>query len=321
MGRSHGIRTRRYHALLLAATPAARRAHGAGQRLSRCMSRPPAGRSRCPRIATPATSSIPTARPRSSGLHRRAVAALGFCCPDGTQIACELRWCRRAPCRTCAWRSSPGAPARLRVRPLLAARDYHATASREPRVPLRGRERAATPRRGARYDGVPAIVCRQPGRYEHDPTGIATSTTPRRARAGSTARRTWPRPAICTFDLAAGHAPGVRAMDRPTADATPSARARAPRRRSTRAGRRAYLVARGAGTHDHRRLSVVLRLGPRHVHLAARAVPRAGALPRRRRRDPAASGRRASSAACCRTASPSAAPRPSTTPSTPRSGS
>ena len=83
----------------------------------------------------------------------------------------------------------------------------------------------------------------------------------------------------------------------------------------------AYLVRRGDGRTDRRRLSVVHRLGPRHVHRAARPVPR-DRTARRRARDPARVGRRA----CREGMLPEPLPRsrrrrPSTTRSTPRSGS
>ena len=90
-------------------------------------------------------------------------------------------------------------------------------------------------------------------------------------------------------------------------------------RRSTRSRRRRLSRAARRRPHDRRRLSVVHRLGARHVHRAPRAVPRdAAASPRRG--TSSSSGRVPCPRACCRTASRIAATRPSSTPSTRRCG-
>ena len=72
----------------------------------------------------------------------------------------------------------------------------------------------------------------------------------------------------------------------------------------------AYLVRRGTGQHDRRRLSLVHRLGARHLHRAARPLPRRAAALDEARRDPARVGRHRLARACCRTASPTTATSP-----------
>ncbi len=160
-------------------------------------------------------------------------------------------------------------------------------------------------RRRSRYSPTPSTRTR--------PTGIATSGTTRSARAASRIARISPRRASSLRPRAGeacwmvgGTAPRRRTCaarqlvdrcahaecKRRAAFATPLERAAD-----------AYVVRRGGGRHDRRRLSVVHRLGPRHVHRAARPLPRDGP-PRRRAPHPARVGGARRPRACCRTASP-----------------
>ena len=240
--------------------------------------------------------------------------------------------------RRSRWRlGSTAAPpaSRSRVRPFLSGRDYHALHHENPAFRLRRATVDGERVRWRPYAGVPGGRSRQQRRATRtSPTGTATSSTPRSARAASTASRISPRPASSTSISRPARrccssrprAPRARRDRRApvAARARDAARRRAPPARrvpdaASSAPPTRTSCARGDGQHDHRRLSVVHRLGPRHVHRAARPLPR-DRPPRRRARDPARVGRRASPRACCRIASPIAATRPSSTPSTPRSG-
>ena len=125
-GMANGLRTRRYHALLLTATARPRNA-SSWSTASRPGSRRRPGASRSRRNATRPTSCIPMAGATSPASH-------------GSPGRLGPSPCRMGPCwRTRSW--SPGMPAetvlrwrrtggsgpcRLSVRPLLSGRDYHA---------------------------------------------------------------------------------------------------------------------------------------------------------------------------------------------------
>ena len=122
--------------------------------------------------------------------------------------------------------------------------------------------------------------------------GTAIFSIAKRRRAGSTASRTWPRRAPSASTSKQGEALVVlRAGDGIGVDAEAlAARVRgleSARRalvRPARPRRRGLHRAPRPRPHDHRRLSLVHRLGPRHVHRDARAVHRARPARHRRRR-------------------------------------
>jgi hypothetical protein len=62
----------------------------------------------------------------------------------------------------------PRDTARLWVRPLLAPRDYHATHHENSAFRFAAEVRGDTVT-WRPYDGVPAIVCRHAGHYDHAP--------------------------------------------------------------------------------------------------------------------------------------------------------
>ena len=166
--------------------------------------------------------------------------------------------------------------------------------ARERRVRFRRARRTAATSRWRPYADVPAIAALSNGAYAHEPDWYrnflyarGSGARPRLRRGPGLARHVH-----ASTSRAATRSLVLRAGDGIGGDAAGAGRAHA-RRRSARAARRsrrstraadAYVVRRGARPHDHRRLSVVHRLGPRHVHRDARPAARARPLRRRARR-------------------------------------
>jgi predicted glycogen debranching enzyme len=168
MGTVSGLRTRRYHGLLLSAR------------------RPPSDRVRLvsgvevwveTRAGTFALSSQrygeSTVHP--DGLSRVVRSGLVpwphwvFALPDGTQIEHDLFVPHERAAVMLGWRRLSGDPdARLFVRPLLACRDFHALSQEntvlDPRPVVEGGRVAWRP-----YTHMPEVVAIADGRYEHDP--------------------------------------------------------------------------------------------------------------------------------------------------------
>ena len=175
--------------------------------------------------------------------------------------------------------------ARLFVRPLISGRDYHALHHENDVLDARRRHR-----RGAGDDAplrraCPRSTCTTTACSARGPIGIAASNILSSASAGSTIRRTCSRPASCssTWCPTSTRWPSSRSSRRASSLRASELRheervrrgallggcesdverTAAPRRRKVRgAPRRA--------PHHRRRLSVVHRLGTRHLHLAAR---------------------------------------------------
>ena len=190
--------------------------------------------------------------------------------------AVALRWrrLRRARAR----------PVTLRVRRCCRGRDYHALHHENPafRFDARARGRAL---RWRPYAGVPASCVAATARYAaRAATGTALPLHRGAARGldcdrglgvARRARRSTRRPA----SRAGARRPrprrggAVERRGRRSRSRGASAR-RAPRSRRRLAARRRRLHRRARRRQDdHRRLPLVHRLGPRHVHRAARAVP------------------------------------------------
>ena len=323
-GTMAGIRTRRYHALLLAATDAADRADGAGERDGRVGRDGQAARERGvsdPQRYSPGRRSLPSGARTIESFTARSLAHLDLPAADGTRIEQEMfvpHGDRRSwrPLAAASGAAGPLTLARAAVplRPRLPR-----AASREPGVPLRCPTAAGD---GSRW----RAVRRRAARSSRSPTAtIATSREWYRelplhrgagARAGLRARISR-RPACSTLASSArGEAVlvfGVAGDALPTrADAVATLRPAAPvaeRRGAARLrdaararGRRVHRAARRGQDH-RRRLSLVHRLGPRHVHRHARPLPRDRAAAPRRDRS-CSSGPARCPRGCCRTGSP-----------------
>ena len=170
-----------------------------------------------------------------------------------------------------------------------SGRDYHALHHENDafRFDADGRRRARglAALRGAARRSLARSQRRLPPRARLVPSFLY----PRSARAASTTSRTSASPGTFRFDSPRGEAraacwrrrarrlgAGAGAGSRVARGALARERTRAPpfRARAARSRRRRLRRAARRGQDDHRRLSVVHRLGPRHVHRAARPVPR-----------------------------------------------
>jgi len=163
-----GIRTRRYHALLLVATT------------------PPTGRyvlvngydawveydgrrfALSAQCYTPDVSS-PDGDRRLETFAPVPWPTWGFRLEDGIEVEQQVFVVRGAPRVILSWRLKTPVPgARLVVRPFLSGRDYHALHHENPGFRFdAGREGDAVTWRP--YDGVPGIVARSNGAYGHEP--------------------------------------------------------------------------------------------------------------------------------------------------------
>ncbi|HEY0480429.1 MAG TPA: amylo-alpha-1,6-glucosidase [Kofleriaceae bacterium] len=213
MGTADGIRTRRYHALLLAAT------------------RPPEGRMV---LVADLEVFVQTATGRyalSSHRYRGGViypdgalhlAGFGhrpwprweWALPDGARVACELvvehvgsatAAAAAGPRVALRWTRLAGTVTSLHVQPLLAGRDYHASHHENTAfrfVPeLYGDVVAWQP-----YPGVPAIHCAANGLYHHAPDWYRAFYYADEAERGLDCLEDLANPGAFAFDLASGPA-------------------------------------------------------------------------------------------------------------------
>ncbi len=205
MGCVDGIRTRRYHALLLSAT------------------RPPEGRMVLVadlevHVETPAGRfALSSHRYRGDTVYPDGIRRLvtfdwhpwprwEWALEDGTRIAGELAIAPGRPLVLLRWTRIAGdGPARLVVRPLLAPRDYHSlhheNAAFRFAAQLRGQSVCWQP-----YDGVPAIRALANARYDHAPDWYRNFLYAWERERGLDYEEDLATPGSFTFDLAAGPA-------------------------------------------------------------------------------------------------------------------
>jgi predicted glycogen debranching enzyme len=261
MGTTSGIRTRRYHGLLIAATS------------------PPAGRTmllngveawvRTPNGDFPLTTQryVPdVVQPRGedliAGFSLDPWPQWTYALPDGTRIRHELFLSRGdAPRLVLSWRALPHrAEVTLFVRPLLSGRDYHAlhhensTFDFTPSV--RGDVVSWRP-----YASLPHIALRSNGRYRHAPEWYRQFLYTQERARGFDCVEDLASPGVLEFDLSAGEACALASAAREEAAHEPdeSAEPFAARLRERERRRRellgspldqaadAYLVARNSG--------------------------------------------------------------------------
>ncbi|HEX6767036.1 MAG TPA: amylo-alpha-1,6-glucosidase [Polyangiaceae bacterium] len=164
MGTAAGIRTRRYHALLVAAT------------------HPPTGRLVLVngvdvRLVTPAGAFALSSHEYEPGvIHPDGATRIRsfraqpwprwlFAAEDGTLVEQEILSLRETGETLVTFRLQRGAPGtRVEVRPLLSGRDYHATHHENPGFHFEA-ERRADGWRFSPYDGVPDVTLRTTGHW------------------------------------------------------------------------------------------------------------------------------------------------------------
>ncbi len=256
-----GLRTRRYHALLLAAT------------------QPPAGRM----VLVNGLDAFVDGPGGSHALSSQRyggdviapdgaghIAAFDsepwphwtFALPEGTRIEHELFVPHGASAVVLVWRRVAGRAGVLRVRPFLSGRDYHSTHHENPAFrfePHRNDGRLVF----RPYPGVPGVVACASGGYEHAPDWWRNFLYTAERDRGLDCSEDLASPGVFRFDLASGPAVLVLATEGHEAavlGAAAGAREAAELLRASERRRRArfatplhraadaYLAKRGAGT-------------------------------------------------------------------------
>ncbi|HMQ17159.1 MAG TPA: amylo-alpha-1,6-glucosidase, partial [Phycisphaerae bacterium] len=211
-----GIRTRRYHALLLAATT------------------PPTGRQVLVSgldawLETPGgTAALSSQRYAPDVIHPdNGGSPDNFALDpwprwtlrgrDGTRVEQEIFAVHGLPLVAVRWRLvDRPATARLHVRPFLAGRDYHALMHQNDYVrfePEIDGERLTW----RLYDGVTPIVCLSNARYQHEPYWFRSFLYREEQLRGLDCLEDLPSPGVLHFDLLAGDAVWMMAAGGPAA--------------------------------------------------------------------------------------------------------
>jgi predicted glycogen debranching enzyme len=266
-----GLRTRRYHALLLAAaTPPT----GRTVLVNGCEAWVETGQGQVALSQQRYAPDVvhPDGRTRLVGFALEPWPTWTFALPDGGRVVQEVLVARGLPAVVLRWRRAlpPDAgagPCVLAVRPLFSGRDYHALHHENPGFafdprPVGPRDLVWRP-----YPGVPAVLSRADAAYHHDPVWYRRFLyTEERAR-GLDCVEDLASPGVLRFDLAAGEASWLLVACEPEAGASsalPSveqaaalavpalvdAEARRRRQATSRLGRAvdAYVVRGGRGT-------------------------------------------------------------------------
>jgi predicted glycogen debranching enzyme len=258
MGTTGGLRTRRYHALLLTATtpPTGRMVlvNGLDAWIER-PGRPPEYLTRqryVPGLVAPSEGAMLeafTGEPWPTWCWRLE---------DGSRVELELFVPHGLPLTALRWRRTGGAdPAALVVRPFLSGRDSHATHHENPAFRFDA-ELAGPAVTWRPYEGVPGVTVVSTGQYTHDPQWYRAFQYDEERARGLDAVEDLASPGAFRWNLSQGDAVlllSVAGTLPPDADAgsTYARLRRAERNRRTRLGSRleraadAYLVRRGDG--------------------------------------------------------------------------
>ena len=245
-----GIRTRRYHALLLVATT------------------PPTGRVVLVNglevwVETPSgTCALSSQRYATDVVHPDGAQRLRqftddpwprwvWALPDGTQVEQSVFVPHERPLAVITWRRLTGAgPIALRARPLLSGRDYHALHRENPafrfEATVKGEQVRWRP-----YDSLPEIVASSNGTYHHEPVWYRNVQYDEERARGLDCVEDLASPGIFRWSLKRGKAVLAFAADQ-MPEAVGRLRTKEQRRRHRFASRLersadAYLVRRGSG--------------------------------------------------------------------------
>jgi predicted glycogen debranching enzyme len=245
-----GVRTRRYHALLLAAM------------------RPPTGRyvlvNGCEAVVTTAAGATPiTAQRYRPGVVHPADAlspsdfgddpwpTWTFHLADGTTIVQEICAVRGAPIVTLSWRRTAGTgPATLGLRLFLSGRDYHALHHENP--VFRFAAQGAPGRLEWRpYDGVDGIAALHNGAFEPAPEWYRGFLYEEERARGLDHTEDLASPGVFTFDLESDGAVLVLSTTGAHAPRGMAATALADLRQAERTRRRAYATRLHRAADDY----------------------------------------------------------------------
>jgi len=272
MGTADGIRTRRYHAVLLAAThpPEGRMVLVADLEV---FIETAAGRFALSSHRYQGGVIHPDGAQHLISFAHRPWPRWVWAFPDGTRIAYELvvehgpeersdlaPAADRVPRVAVRWIRLAGTVTSLHVRPLVAGRDYHATHHENPSfrfVPeLAGECVTWRP-----YPGVPDIHCAANGLYQHSPDWYRAFYYTEEAARGLDALEDLAAPGVFTFDLSSGPAAIVLSTAWIPGDAAGTAK----QIFASEARRRARFSSQDSGASVHAYASggyIVARTGP-----------------------------------------------------------
>ncbi len=251
-GTTSGVRTRRYHALLLPATA------------------PPAGRVVLVNglevwaETAPGTIALSSQRYAPDVTHPDGASRIvafatdpwprwTYALPDGSRIEHECFVRHGSPLTVLSWRLVDGAgPVRLHVRPLLSGRDYHALHHENPAFRFDADLSVAGRIVWRPYPGIPAIVALTNGSYVHTPDWYRNFLYDEERARGLDDVEDLASPGVLRFDLDAGEATVCFTTDLAAGADVPALRAAERKRRERFPSRLhraadAYVVARGGG--------------------------------------------------------------------------
>src|SRR5439155_410758 len=210
-GTAIGIRTRRYHALLLAATapPTGRVVLVNG--LEAWVERPDGAVALSSQRYAPDVVH-PDGAERIESFAAEPWPRWTFRLPDGSLIEHGLLVAPGRAATALYWRLHEGRGGTLAVRPLVSGRDYHALHHENPA--FRFDAEVADGRVVWRpYPGLPAIVARANGAYAHQPDWYRNFLYTEERDRGLDCVEDLASPGIFRWDLARGEAPEFNAVD------------------------------------------------------------------------------------------------------------
>jgi predicted glycogen debranching enzyme len=250
-GTTSGIRTRRYHALLLPATtpPAGRVVLVNGLEV---WLDGPAGAVALSSHRYVPDVTHPDGASRITTFSTDPWPRWTYALPDGSRIEHECFVRHGSPMTVLVWRIQGGeASTRLRVRPLLSGRDYHALQRENPAFRF---DAEVGPGRVVwrPYPGLPPVVAITNAVYDHAPDWYRSFLYDEERARGLDDVEDLASPGVFTFDLAAGEARLCFTTDPAATADVPALRAAERQRRGRFASRLhraadAYVVARGTG--------------------------------------------------------------------------
>jgi predicted glycogen debranching enzyme len=249
------VRTRRYHALLLAATapPSGRIALVNGLE---AWADTPAGRFPISSQAYAPDVIHPDGASRIEGFEAAPWPSWTFLLEDGTRLVHEVFASPRAGATVLSWRLSRRAPdVSVSVRLLFSGRDYHALHHENPAFRFEP-QRRADGWMWLPYDGVPAVSVATNGIYSHEPLWYRNFLYSEEQARGLDATEDLASPGVFRFDLSKEE--GALLLSTATLSSVESSLAIARRLRATERRRRYFFTSRLARAAD----DYIVRRGP-----------------------------------------------------------
>jgi len=217
-----GVRTRRYHALLLAAaTPPT----GRFVLVNGCEAwvETPSGRYALSSQCYAPGITHPDGLRRVESFEHQPWPRWVFVLEDGTRIVHELVAQHGAALVALSWKlEGRAAGVSLSLRPFLSGRDYHSMQHENPAFAFEPHVEGAT-LTWRPYPGVPAIRSLSNGEYRHHPDWYRNFLYEQEQRRGLDCQEDLASPGVLRWDLSKGEAVWILTTDTPAAAAPPTA--------------------------------------------------------------------------------------------------